>query len=163
MPDDRELSHQVAINKATVRRLVDAHNRQDAAAAASCFAAGGTNHDRPQGPEGMERVYRSLYAAFPDYHWEIQALFGEEEWVALKVLMTGTHRGKPDLPVFGGLMHDAEPTGRRVSVLNIHLYRMRDGLIETHSAVRDDLGMLQQMGLLPETRHPEGDTSRSPR
>jgi hypothetical protein len=34
-------------NKATVRRLVDAHNRQDAAGSASCFAPGATNHGRP--------------------------------------------------------------------------------------------------------------------
>jgi predicted ester cyclase len=151
---------QVELNKATILRLVDAHNRQDAAAAAACFATAGSNHGRIVGPSGMVRVYESLYAAFPDFHWEIQALFGEVDWVAAQILMTGTHRGVPELPVFGGLMHRESPTGKFVSVLNIHIYQMQDGLIAKHSAVRDDLGMMQQMGLLPAAPHAAGDMSR---
>jgi predicted ester cyclase len=153
----REKISQVGANKATIRRLVEAHNCQDAAAAAACFATAATNHGRVAGPGGMERVYENLYAAFPDYHWEIQALFGEDEWVAAQVLMTGTHLGVPNLPVFGGLMSNVSPTGKFVSVLNIHIYQMQDGLIVAHSAVRDDLGMMQQMGLLPGTAHAAGD------
>ena len=154
---------QIAINKATVQRLVEALNSQDVEAAAACYANTGRNHGRVAGPAGMKRVYENLYAAFPDYHLEIQALFGEEDRVALQLLMTGTHLGQPELPVFGGLMHNEKPTGKSVSVLNIHLYQMKDGLIENHSAVRDDLGMMQQMGLLPETKHAAGDMSRHAR
>lgn len=153
----------IETNKAVIRRLVDAHNRQDAEAAAACFAPAGTNHGRAAGPEGMAKVYRNLYAAFPDYRWDIQHIFGEGDRVALQVLMTGTHLGMPDLPVFGGLMHREKPTGKPVSVLNIHHYEMKDGLIVRHSAVRDDLGMMQQLGLLPETAHAAGDMSRPAR
>lgn len=159
----QEKVSQLEINKATVRRLVDAHNRQDAAAAAACFAAAGTNHEWVAGPAGMEHVYKNLYATFPDYHWEIQTLFGEDDWLVLQVLMTGTHLGVPDLPVFGGLIHNESPTGKLVAVLNVHIYQMQDGLIAKHSAVRDDLGMMQQMGLLPETDHTAGDMSRPAR
>jgi len=60
---------QVETNKATIRQLVDAHNRQDASGAAACFASTGTNHGRVVGPSGMERVYGNLYTVFPDYHW----------------------------------------------------------------------------------------------
>jgi predicted ester cyclase len=150
----------VQTNKATILKLVDAHNRQDASGAAACFSSAGTNHGRVAGPSGMERVYKNLYAVFPDYHWEIQTLFGEGDWVALHVTQTGTHLGTPELPVFGGLIHDVAPTGKAVSVSNIHLYQMLDGLIVKHSAVRDDLGMMQQLGLLPRTQHPSGDMSR---
>lgn len=151
---------EVELNKATIRRLVEAHNRQDAKAAAACFASGSTNHGHSAGPAAMERLYTNLYTTFPDYHWEIQALFGEGNQIALKVTQTGTHLGTPELPVFGGLIHGVEPTGKRVSVLNIHLYQMAGGLIVHHSAVRDDLGMMQQLGLLPQTRHEAGDMSR---
>ena len=150
----------VEINKATIRRMVDAHNRQDANAGAACFAAGSSHQGRPVGPEGMEKVYRSLYQTFPDFHWDLQVLLAEDEWVSAQVLMSGTHLGVPDLPVLGGLVHEAEPTSKKVSVLNIHIYRMREGLIADHSAVRDDLGMMQQLGLLPATHHTAGDTSR---
>ena len=153
----------IETNKATIQRLVNAHNQQDASGAAACFASTGINHGRVAGPSGMERVYKNLYATFPDYHWETQTIFGEGDWVALYVLQTGTHLGTPDLPVFGGLIHNVAPTGKFVSVPNIHIYQMCDGLIVKHSAVRDDLGMMQQMGLMPETLHAMGDMSRSAR
>ena len=111
----------------------------------------------------MERVYKNLYATFPDYHWEIQTLFGEDDWVALHVLQTGTHLGTPKLPVLGGLIHNVAPTGKVISVPNIHIYQIQDGLIVKHTAVRDDLGMMQQMGLMPETLHASGDISRPAR
>ena len=151
----------VEANKATIRRLLDAHNRQDAAGAAACFVEAATNHGEVVGRSGMERVYRSLYAAFPDYRWQIQALFGEDDWVAAQVLMTGTHLGVPELPVFGGLMHGASPTGKSVAVLNIHIYQMQGGLVAKHAAVRDDLGMMRQLGLLPAIAQPAGDMPRA--
>jgi predicted ester cyclase len=147
-------------NKALIRRLAAAHNQQDAAAAASCFATNATNHGHRTGREGMERVYQSLYTAFPDYRWELQLLIAEEEWVTAQIMMTGTHLGIPALPVFGGLLHESAPTGKRVVVENIHIYRIDNGLIAEHSAVRDDLGMMQQLDLLPATSHPAGDLSR---
>jgi predicted ester cyclase len=153
----------VETNKTAIRRLAEAHNCQDAQAAAACFASAGTNHGRVAGPKGVEEIYRNLYATFPNYHWEIQALFGEDDWVALHVIQTGTHQGKPSLPVFGGLIHNFEPTGKSVSVANIHLYQMKDGLIVKHAVVRDDLGMMQQIGLLPQVSHAIGDISRPAR
>jgi predicted ester cyclase len=147
-------------NKDLIRRLAAAHNRQAAAAAAGCFSVDATNHGHRAGREGMERVYRSLYAAFPDYHWDLQLLITEEEWVTAQIMMTGTHLGIPPLPVFGGLLHIAAPTGKPVAVENIHIYRIENGLIAEHSAVRDDLGMMQQLNLLPATSHPAGDLSR---
>ena len=115
---------EVEANKATIRRLIDAHNRQDAVAAAACFALSSTNHGWATGPKSMEVLYKNLYATFPDYHWEIEALFGETDWIACKVIQTGTHLGSPELPVFGGLIRGVQPTGKKVSVLNIHLYQM---------------------------------------
>jgi predicted ester cyclase len=153
----------VETNKATIRRLVEAHNRQDASAAAACFAPSATNHGRLAGPGGMENVYNNLYATFPDYHWDIQTIFGEGDWIALHVIQTGTHLGTPELPVLGGLISNVPPTGKRVSVSNVHLYQMQNGLIRKHSAVRDDVGMMQQMGLLPSTQHAAGDMSRPAR
>jgi predicted ester cyclase len=147
-------------NKALIRRLAAAHNRQDAAAASACFAVEATNHGHRAGREGMARVYESLYLCFPDYHWQLQLLLAEEEWVTAQIEMTGTHLGIPVLPVFGGLLHEAAPTGKRVVVENIHVYRVENGFIAEHSAVRDDLGMMQQLGLLPQTIHAAGDISR---
>ena len=38
--------------------------------------------------------------------------------------------------------------GKRFEVLQIHWWRVKDGKIVFHRAVRDDLGMMQQLGLV---------------
>jgi ribosomal protein S18 acetylase RimI-like enzyme/predicted ester cyclase len=149
--------------RALIRRLVDAHNRHDPEAATACFTPDITNHGRPAGRDGMAAIYRSLYQAFPDFHFEIEQLLIDGAWATAVYRMTGTHTGTPELPVLGGLLVDVPPTGQRVEVLNIHVYRLEGGLIAEHRAVRDDLGMMQQLGLLPTTPHPAGDISRPAR
>jgi predicted ester cyclase len=124
--------------KALIHRLVDAHNRHDPEAATACFTSDVTNHGRAAGRDGMASIYRSLYTAFPDYHFEIELLLVDGDWVTAVYRQTGTHRGMPELPVLGGLLHSVPPTGKAVSVMNIHVYRIEDGLIAEHRAVRDD-------------------------
>jgi predicted ester cyclase len=53
--------------------------------------------------------------------------------------MTGTHTGT---------VHGISPTRKRFQQRQFHLYRMRDGQIVEHSALRDDLGLLHQLGVL---------------
>ena len=54
--------------------------------------------------------------------------------------ITGTHEASA-MPLLDGL----EPTGRRIEWEFVHLFRVRDGLIVEHWAVRDDLGLLRQL------------------
>jgi hypothetical protein len=49
---------------------------------------------------------------------------------------------------------------RRFLAQTIHFYRIAGGQIVEHRAVRDDLGIMPQLGLLPATAHPAGDISR---
>ncbi len=137
-------------NKALVRRLYDEGlNRRDAAAAAAFYAADAKNHGRTVGRAGMQRVFESLFSLFPDFHYRIEDATAEGDRVVCKVTMTGTHLGPPTLPeVFSGMLKGVPPTGKRVQVLNYHSFRIRDGQIAEHAAVRDDLGMLLQLGLL---------------
>ncbi len=63
--------------------------------------------------------------------------------------MTGTHQGQPTLPhLFGGMLAGVAPTGKTVKVLQFHSFRIAGGLVTEHAAVRDDLGMLQQLGIV---------------
>lgn len=52
---------------------------------------------------------------------------------------SGTHTGE---------IRNVAPTGRRVSVKQTHWYRLTDGKVAENWSVRDDLGMMQQMGVL---------------
>ena len=137
-------------NAALVRRLYEEGlNRRDAAAAAAFYAADARNHGRSVGREGMRKVFESLFAVLPDFHYRIEEATVEGDRVVCKVTMTGTHLGQPTLPeVFSGMLQGVAPTGKRVQVLHFHSFLVRDGQIAEHAAVRDDLGMLIQLGLL---------------
>lgn len=137
-------------NLTLVRRLYgEAINRQDAAAAAAFYTTDAKNHGRTVGREGMRKVFEALFAAFPDFHYRIEEATAEGDRVVCKVTMTGTHRGQPTLPeVFNGMLSGVAPTGKRVTVLQFHSFRIQDGLFSEHAAVRDDLGMVLQLGLV---------------
>lgn len=142
MPDD---------NTSLIERLyAEGINRRDAAKAASFYASDAQNHGRTVGREGMRKVFETLFSVFPDFHYRIDEATAEDDRVVCKVTMTGTHLGQP-LPMpqaFGGMLAGVAPTGRKVEVLQFHSFRVRDGEIAEHSAVRDDLGMCKQLGLV---------------
>ena len=53
---------------------------------------------------------------------------------------TGTHEG-----AFVGI----PPTGKRATVPHMYLFRLNAGQVTEYAAVRDDLGMMRQLGLIP--------------
>lgn len=67
-------------------------------------------------------------------------VIAEGDTVAYRATLQGTHLGE--------LMGMAR-TGRAFRVQHMHRLRMRDGRSSEHWAVRDDLGMLQQLGIVP--------------
>jgi predicted ester cyclase len=81
-----------------------------------------------------------LRKAFPDIRYDVEELFAQDDKVAARTLLRGTHQG-----MFMGI----PPTGRPVVQEQIHILRFVDGKIVEHRAVRDDLGMLQQLGVIP--------------
>ncbi len=80
-----------------------------------------------------------LRTAFPDLHFTIEELVAEGDTVAGRLTMSGTHQG----PLMG-----IPPTGRSVRQDHMHFVRFRDGKAIEHWGVRDELGMMQQLGVI---------------
>ncbi len=137
-------------NKRLIQRLMDeGHNRQDADAAAAFYTEDASNHLRTVGRAGMKAVFETLYDVFPDFRYTIEEMIAEGDRVVCKVNMTGTHRGQPVLrEAFSGMLNGVTPTGKSVKVLQFHSFHIREGLIAEHAAVRDDMGMVLQLGLV---------------
>lgn len=137
-------------NKKLIERLYDKGlNRHDAPAAAAFYAADALNHGQRVGRAGMQAVFEALFNTFPDFRYQVEESTAEADRVVCKVTMTGTHLGQPTLPqAFTGMLTGVAPTGKKVRVPQFHLFRVRDGEILAHEAVRDDLSMLLQLGLL---------------
>ena len=106
------------------------------------------NHDGPlgmnRGPESMQAMITMLRAAFPDLHCTIEEMVAEGDTVMGCVTMSGTHQAP-----FQGML----PTGRSFQQEQMHLVRFRDGKAIEHRAVRDDLGMMRQLGFIPASAH----------
>jgi predicted ester cyclase len=96
--------------------------------------------DAPRGPVGLRRIVSMLRAAFPDIHYDTYEVIAEGDLVAARTTLRGTHTG----PFMG-----IPPTGRSVVQEQVHILRFVDGKAVEHRAVRDDLGMLRQLGVIP--------------
>jgi predicted ester cyclase len=104
------------------------------------------NHQPGREPEtGLDdfrRAIEGVMGAVPDSTWTTRRLMVEDDFVACHNTWSGTYGGQS----FRGV---PTPAGRRFSVDHIHIYRIADGRIAEHWVVRDDLGMMLQIGALP--------------
>jgi predicted ester cyclase len=140
-------------NKVLFRRTYEELlNGGDLSVADELVAPDFVNHEAPpgrdRGPESMRGLAVMLRTAFPDLHFEIEELVAEGDLVAGRLSMSGTHEG----PLMG-----TPPTGHSVRQDHMHFVRFWDGKAVEHWGVRDDLGMMQQLGLMPDPRQP-GET-----
>ena len=99
-----------------------------------------TPAEMPGGPAGMRAVITMLRAGFPDLHITVQEMVAEGDTVVANTVFRGTHLGN-----FLGL----PATGRPVEQEQYHVLRFRDGKVVEHRSLRDDLGMMRQLGVIP--------------
>ena len=95
----------------------------------------------PPGKEGVRAFFQLFHSAFPDLNAEIQGIVAEGDEVWVYAVMTGTHQGE-----FLGI----PATGKQISVPMVDRVRVRNGKAVEHWGVADDLGMMTQLGVVPE-------------
>jgi steroid delta-isomerase-like uncharacterized protein len=90
--------------------------------------------------DGYKQAMSALLSAFPDSRFSTDAIIVEEDKVAIRHTLQGTHRG-----AFQGI----PPTNKQVTVSAIGILRVaEDKIVETWLNA-DFLGMLQQLGVAP--------------
>ena len=92
------------------------------------------------GPEGFLATSQWLRDAFSNLRFDLQETVAEGGTVMAAATMTGEHTG-----MFNGI----EPTGNRFTHKQVHIFTVAGGQITQHRAVRDDLGLLLQLGWRP--------------
>jgi steroid delta-isomerase-like uncharacterized protein len=93
------------------------------------------------GIEAFKQMIGMLNAAFPDLKIEEEEAIAEGDTVATRWFASGTHTGSD----FAG--HPA--SGRAFRISGISLYKVQAGKIVAGWVNDDNLGMLQQLGMLP--------------
>jgi steroid delta-isomerase-like uncharacterized protein len=132
-----------ARNKAIIRRHFEEFWNQGAVEAmADDFAADSRNFGIRMDADQMRRIVQNWRTAFPDLHYTVDTLIAEDDQIVAFCTLSGTQQGP--LPLRGWAMLPA--TGKQFTVKQMHLMRLRDGKVAEHWGVRDDLGMLVQLG-----------------
>jgi predicted ester cyclase len=132
-------------NKALVRRVYEevANQRNLAAVdqlAALNFVGHFTSFPPLQGAEGLKQAISTVLTAFPDFHFTIDDMIAEGDEVAVRL----TIRGRQSGPMMG-----IPPTSKQITISALHIYRVAGGKIVEGWVNSDDLGMMQQLGVIP--------------
>ena len=94
----------------------------------------------PNGPQGFKCLMAMFRNAFPDLHCTLEDEIRQDDKIAAHWTMRGTHKG-----MFMG----NPPTGRPVEVQGIIFARIVDGRIVEDWTMVDEMGILQQLGVVP--------------
>jgi steroid delta-isomerase-like uncharacterized protein len=134
-------------NKALVRRLMDAINNHNFEEVNQLVASDVVDHNavifmQPDGPGGVEQGINMLLEGFPDFHIEVEELVGEGDRVAARLTLSGTNTG-----TYRGL---GAPTQQHFVSEALTIMRISDGKVAEIRGTADRLGMLTQLGILPD-------------
>jgi steroid delta-isomerase-like uncharacterized protein len=137
-------------NKATVRRWFNEVVSQGDIAGVDqiCFhcvpsfvVIRGAFQTPPQGLDGVKGALSDLRQAFPDLTFNIIDQIAEDDKVATRLTITGTHKGE-----FMGI----PPTGKTMNVAGTSIwYLTHEGKLLTENVNWDTLSMMQQLGVIP--------------
>jgi steroid delta-isomerase-like uncharacterized protein len=131
-------------HKAQLRRALDVMwSGNDYSLADQFYAADVVVHTQHEpeplrGREALRELHRLLHVAFPDFHVTVEDMVRDGDEVAIRWTVRGTHLGD----YFG-----IPPTGRRVEVEEIAMFRFEGTLATELWLMPNLLGSMQQLGL----------------
>ena len=136
-------------NKAVAMRFFETWNARDLDAFDEFIAPDAVEHD-PQnpfremrGPEGAKRNASMYHAAFSDGRFEVHEQIAEADLVVTRWTAMGTNDGE---------LMGMSPTGKSVKIEGIGIDRIADGKVVESWGCWDTLGMMQQLGAIPEAQ-----------
>jgi predicted ester cyclase len=132
-------------NKALFRQFIDrVINEKDADAVDDLMDANYIEHNpapgQAPGVEGIKELINALFTGFPDLTTSLDVLIAEGDLVVGHMTTSGTHKGE---------LMGIPATGKKVSFTETHIVRIANGKGVEHWGNQDDLGMMQQLGVIP--------------
>jgi steroid delta-isomerase-like uncharacterized protein len=136
-------------HKALIRRLCDeGWNQGNLATLDEIISPNFVDHspmvpNLSLGSEGYKQFVIASRTACPDFWVTIEDLIAEGDTVVMRITCGGTHQG-----AWLGI----PPTGKQFTETGIYIFRIAGGKVVERWGNQDDLGMMQQLGLVPTLR-----------
>jgi steroid delta-isomerase-like uncharacterized protein len=131
------------VNMATLGKFAEAVNTGKFELFKEAVSINSIDHDpapgQVAGPEGYRMFFTGLRKAFPDMSVALETLVADDESIAFAYTMSGTQTG----PLMG-----FAPTGKKIKIRGMQISKFKDGKMVERWGSSDELGMLQQLGLL---------------
>lgn len=120
----------------------DYWNKQNMAAFEKYFTSDFIYHsaEGDMNAEQYKGLSQAYFTAFPDLNITTDYLVAEGDKVVKVWTANSTHKGE---------LMGIPATGKRIVVKGIEMFRIQDGKIAELWASMDNLGMLQQLGVIP--------------
>ncbi len=94
----------------------------------------------PNAIEAFKTFYSGMLSSFPDLQVIVHDMMAEKDKVCTYKTFTGTHLGP-----FRGI----PPTGNKIAVKVMDIFRLSNGKLVEHWVVADWMGLMQQIGAIP--------------
>ena len=97
------------------------------------------------GPEAVKQAVQTMRGAFPDFTESVEDVIGEGDRIVTRFTSSGTHLG---------MLRGIAPTGKRIAMAEIGIFRVAGGKIAEKWGLFDRLGMFQELGVVPDAWPP---------
>jgi steroid delta-isomerase-like uncharacterized protein len=146
-------SSQEEINKQVVRQFFEFLGRSDTERMERLLVSNTQYSFHPSGMPQMDwtehkQLLATITRAFPDLHHDIKDMVVEGDKVAVRLIVTGTHKGE---------FHGIPPSGRKLSLDEMAFLTIVDGRITEGWVTSDTMSFMQQIGAIPPS--PSANTS----
>ena len=92
------------------------------------------------GPAAQREFIAGIFSAFPDLDLQVDQFITQDDLVAARVSLRGTHRGE-----FSGV----PATGNDVAFESVEIFRLAGGKIAEQWVLMNTMGLFQQLGAIP--------------
>ena len=131
-----------------VRNAIDVLNSGDTSRVSDFISPNYFNHEsqmdpvrsKMRGPQEFIDTVANIRKAFSDLQYELMDSVASNKRVISVVSVRGKHTGS-----FFGFI---PPTGNKISYQAVHIFIIEDGKIAEHKAIRDDLALMYQLGVV---------------
>ena len=130
-------------NEALAHRVYEAFNQRNLEVLDELCTPDFLYHLGPmtiQGPEAYKQFLLKLITAFPDLKVTIEDTIADGDTVVARYILRGTHKGN-----YMGM----PPTGKQITLTAMGITRIASGRAVEQWVNADDLGALQQLGVIP--------------